>query len=311
MPLDPQAKAVLDQLEALGGPPLHALPVADARAMMAALVGMSAPATLPLAAVADRTVPGPAGEVPVRIYTPQGSGPRSVIVYFHGGGWVLGGLDTHDGVCRELAAGTGAVIVSVDYRLAPEHKFPAAADDCYAALVWVATNAAAIGGDAARIAIAGDSAGGNLTCVTALRARDEGGPALRLQLPVYPVTDHSFDRPSYRENATGYLLETAAMEWFWDHYLPTPSAGTHPYASPLRAADLRGLPPALVITAEFDPLRDEGEAYARRLQEAGVPTTLSRYDGMIHGFFGMSGVMDKARAAMAEACAALRTALAR
>ena len=164
--------------------------------------------------------------------------------------------------------------------------------------------------DAARIAIAGDSAGGNLTCVTALRARDESGPALRFQLPIYPVTDHSLDTPSYRENATGYLLETAAMQWFWDHYLPSASHGAQPYASPLRATDLRGLPPALVITAEFDPLRDEGEAYARRLREAGVPTTLSRYDGMIHGFFGMTGVMDQAKAAMAEACAALRTAFA-
>jgi acetyl esterase len=311
MPLDPQAKAFLDQMAAMAGPPLHSLPVPEARALMVELAGMSGTLDVPLAKVEDRSIPGPGGPVPVRIYTPSGRGPLPLLVYFHGGGWVLGGLDTHDSVCRELAHGAGAVVVSVDYRLAPEHKFPAAADDCYAAVVWAAAHATELGADPTRIAIAGDSAGGNLTCVTALQARDRNGPRLCFQLPVYPVTNHSLDTPSYRENATGYLLETDAMAWFWGHYLATDADGAHPYASPLRAASLDGLPPALVITAEFDPLRDEGEAYAKRLEKAGVPTQLRRFDGMIHGFFGMSAIMDKAKAALAESCAALKHAFGR
>jgi acetyl esterase len=311
MPLDPQARAFLDQLVAMGGPPLHALPVPEARALMGALAGMSGTPDVALAGVANRTIPGPAGEIPVRIYTPEGAGPFPILVYFHGGGWVLGGLDTHDGACRQLAHGARCLVLSVDYRLAPEHKYPAAADDCYAALVWASQHGAELRGDPARLAIAGDSAGGNLTCVVALMARDKGGPRLAFQLPIYPVTDHAFDTPSYRENATGYLLERDAMEWFWNHYLGKPADGAEAYASPLRAKDLRALPPALVITAEFDPLRDEGEAYAKRLREAGVEAKLHRFDGMIHGFFGMSAIMDKAKAAMAESCEALAQAFAR
>jgi acetyl esterase len=311
MPLDPQAKAFLEQIAAMAAPPLHALPIADARALVRAMAGMSDAHDIPLAKVDDRAIPGPGGSIPVRVYTPEGHGARPLLVYFHGGGWVLGDLDTHDSVCRELAHGAGCVVTSVDYRLAPEHKFPAAADDCYAAIVWAAANAAALGADATRIAIGGDSAGGNLTCVTALQARDRGGPALCFQLPIYPVTNHAFDTPSYRENATGYLLETDAMAWFWGHYLAADRDGEHPYASPLRAADFRGLPPAFVITAELDPLRDEGEAYAQRLREAGVPTELRRYDGMIHGFFGMSAIMDTAKSAVADASAALRRAFER
>jgi acetyl esterase len=308
MPLDPQAKAFLDQMASMGGLALHALPVPEARALMQAMAGMSPTIDLPIASVEDRTIPGPGGSIPVRLYTPEGRGAHPLLLYFHGGGWVLGGLDTHDTVCRELAHGAGCAVMSVDYRLAPEHQFPAAPDDCYAALVWAATNAAAIGVDATRIAVGGDSAGGNLTCVTALQARDKGGPRLCFQLPVYPVTNHSLDTPSYRENAKGYLLETESMAWFWGHYLPSDRDGEHAYASPLRATDFRELPPALVITAEFDPLRDEGEAYGKRLQEAGVPTELRRYDGMIHGFFGMSAIMDQAKAAIADASTALRRA---
>jgi acetyl esterase len=311
MPLDPQAKAFLDQLASMGGPPLHAQSVPEARAMMAAMASMSPAPDVSLGGVADRTIPGPAGPIPVRVYTPAGRAPFPLLTYFHGGGWVLGDLDTHDAVCRQLAAAAEAVVVSVDYRLAPEHKYPAAADDCYAAVTWAAANAAALGIDASRIAIAGDSAGGNLTCVVAMMARDKGGPALRFQLPVYPVTNHAFDTPSYRDNAAGYLLEKDAMVWFWDHYLPSPAHGHEPYASPLRATDFRGLPPALVITAEFDPLRDEGEAYGRRLAEADVPVRVRRYDGMIHGFFGMSAIMDQAKAAVAESAAALRQAFGR
>ena len=311
MPLDPQAKALLDQMVAMGGPPLHTLSVPDARTLMVALAGMSGTRDLPLAKVEDRTVPGPAGAIPVRVYTPHGTGALPLLVYFHGGGWVIGNLDTHDGVCRELAHGAECVVMSVDYRLAPEHKFPAAAEDCYAAVAWAGAHAGEIGADPTRIAVGGDSAGGNLTCVAALMARDKGGPRLCFQLPIYPATSHALDMPSYRENATGYLLETEAMVWFWGHYLPTHADGEHVYASPLRAKDLRGLPPAFVITAEFDPLRDEGEAYAKRLQEAGVPTRLRRFDGMIHGFFGMSGIMDQAKTAIAESCAALRQAFGR
>ncbi|MGH7896202.1 MAG: alpha/beta hydrolase, partial [Candidatus Binatia bacterium] len=292
MPLDPQAKAFLDELVAMGGPSFHALPVPDARALMAEFGGMSGTPDVPLASVENRTIPGPAGQIPVRVYTPRGGGPHPLLVYFHGGGWVLGNPDTHDGVCRELAHGAECAVMSVDYRLAPEHRYPAAADDCYAAVAWAGRHAGQIGADPARIAIGGDSAGGNLTCVTALQARDKGGPTLCFQLPLYPVTNHSFDTPSYRENATGYLLEKADMEWFWGHYLRSGADGEEAYASPLRAKDLRGLPPALVITAEFDPLRDEGEAYARRLREAGIPTTASRYDGTIHGFFAMTAFID-------------------
>ena len=200
--------------------------------------------------------------------------------------------------------------MSVDYQLAPEHKFPAAADDCYAATAWAAANAAILNGDPRRLAVGGDSAGGNLSAVVSLMARDKSGPALVHQLMVYPVTEHRLDTPSYSENADGYLLTRDAMVWYWDHYLGDEGDGANPYASPMRAENLSGLPPALVITAEFDPLRDEGEEYAHRLHHAGVDTTCTRYDGMVHGFFGMPELMDKARQAIAEASSALREAFA-
>jgi acetyl esterase len=200
-------------------------------------------------------------------------------------------------------------VVSVDYRLAPEHPYPAAPEDCYAATQWVAKNGSEIGIDVSRLAIGGDSAGGNLTAVTALMARDRGGPGLRFQLLVYPVTDYALDTPSYRENGEGYFLTRDMMRWFWQQYLADPSHADHPYASPLRAADLANLPPALCITAGYDPLRDEGEAYAERLRAAGVAARTSRYEGMFHGFFGMAAQIDAARKAVAEAAAALRSAL--
>jgi acetyl esterase len=262
-----------------------------------------------LAEVEDRRIPGAAGEIGVRVYRPEGRAPLPALVYFHGGGWVIGSLETHDGACRELANRVGCVVVSVDYRLAPESRYPAAAEDCYAATKWVAGNAQALGVDPARIGIGGDSAGGNLTAVVALMARDRGGPALRHQLLIYPVTDADFGRPSYRENAEGYLLTTKAMEWFWGHYVPDPAQRAEPYAAPLRAKDLAGLPPAFVITAEYDPLRDEGEAYAKRLQQAGVPTRLQRYDGAIHGFFAMGLLSEVARTALADAVAEAKRAL--
>ncbi|MGH7788401.1 MAG: alpha/beta hydrolase [Candidatus Binatia bacterium] len=309
MPLDPQAQALLDQLAAMGGKSLSSMPVAEARQMMEMLSAMRG-SEVAIETVGDRRVPGPRGDIPVRVYQPKGSG-LPVLVYFHGGGWVLGGLETHDGVCRSLAAGAGCAVVSVDYRLAPEHKFPAAAEDCYAATQWVAAHAAEIGADAKRLAVGGDSAGGNLAAVVAQMARDRQGPSVIFQLLVYPATDAAFDTPSYHENAEGYLLTTQDMRWFWNHYLNSPADAENPIASPLRARSLAGLPPALVITAEFDPLRDEGELYGRRLDDAGVHTKVSRYDGMIHGFFGMGMLIDKAKAAVQEAVGTLRLAFAR
>jgi len=310
MPLDAQAQAFLEQLAATGAPPLHELSVAEARQVMLALFGTQGDPE-PVGAVAERTIPGAGGEMPARIYMPYGTGPFPVLVYLHGGGWVIGDLEAYDATCRALTNAAGCLVVAMEYRLAPEHKFPAAPEDCYAATCWVAANAAAIGGDPRRIAIGGDSAGGNLTAVVAQMARDHGGPALAYQLLVYPVTNYGYDTASYRENADGYLLTRDAMVWFWDHYLRSAADGNNPLASPLRANDLRGLPPAMVLTAEFDPLRDEGEAYAMRLQEAGVPVTLKRYAGTIHGFFSLGAVLDQGKQAMADAAAALRTIFAR
>ena len=310
MSLDPQARALLDQANAMGMPPLHTMSVPEARASLAAMASLQGEPQS-VAQIVDRHAPGPAGDVPVRLYTPAGQAPFPALVYYHGGGWVLGGLDTHDGVCRQMASSAGCLVLSVDYRLAPEHKFPAAAEDAYAALQWVATNADGLGVDPARIAIGGDSAGGNLAAVVALMARDRGTPAVAFQLLVYPVTDSACDTASYRDNADGYFLTKDAMLWFWNHYTRDAADRRNPYAAPLKAQDLRGLPPALVMTAEFDPLRDEGEAYAARLREAGVPVQLTRYHGMIHGFFGMSALLDQAKEAIQEATTALRTAFKR
>ena len=307
MPLDPQAKALLEAMPPI--PDFETLGVEGARAVMEQ--GAVAPAEVEeVARVEERALPGPAGDVPVRIYWPPGEGPHPGLVYFHGGGFVIGSLDTHDGSCRTLCNGAGCVVVSVDYRMAPEDPFPAAPEDCYAVTRWVAENAASLDIDATRLAVGGDSAGGNLTAVVTLMARERQGPALCFQLLIYPVTDCAFDTPSYSENAEGYFLTRDHMKWFWRQYLKDPGDGAHPHASPLRVEALGGLPPALCITAEFDPLRDEGEAYAVRLREAGVGVTTSRYDGMFHGFFGMGIVLDRARDAVEEACAALRAAYA-
>ena len=305
MPLDPQAQEVLDLTAALGLPPNHTLTPEEARANQLARPRAAGPE---LAKVEDRAIPGSGAQIPLRIYTPEGTGPFPVLSWFHGGGWVLGNLDTSDATARYLAVEAGCVVVSVDYRLAPEAKFPVPFDDCYAATEWIAQNAAAINADPNKIAVGGDSAGGNLAAAVALKARDRRGPSLALQLLVYPVTARDFSTGSYRQNADGYLLTTDAMKWFWDHYLANEADAANPYATPMAAKDLSGLPPALVITAEFDPLRDEGEAYAQRLKAAGVATTSSRYDGMIHGFFGMPAVIDKGKQAISEASSALRAA---
>jgi acetyl esterase len=294
-------------MAALGIPPLGTESAAEARIAMAA---RPLPPGAPVANVENRTIPGPAGEIPLRIYTPVGDAPFPVLVWFHGGGWVLGSLDGSDHTCRELANTAGCVVVSVDYRLAPEHKFPASPDDCESAHEWVLANATSFGGDPQRVAVGGDSAGGNLAAVVSLRAKERGGSLPVFQLLVYPVTDSNFDRLSYQENADGYLLTTSSMHWFWDQYVSRPEDMAHPHASPMYATDLSGLPAALIITAEFDPLRDEGEAFADRLRDARVAVRVTRYDGMIHGFFGMFPVIDKGKSAIREASDALASAFA-
>jgi acetyl esterase len=257
-----------------------------------------------LASLENRTIPGPDGEIPVRISTPlDATDPPGVITYLHGGGWVVGDLDSHDRTTQRLAAATGAVVVSVDYRLAPEHRFPAAADDAYAATVWTREHYGP-----SRHLVAGDSAGGNLAAVVCLMARDQGGPAIDHQLLVYPCADCAMDTESYEVNGTDYFLTRTKMAWFWEQYLGDDD-GSHPYASPLRAADLTGLPPATVITAEFDPLRDEGEAYATALAAAGVPTEAFRADGLFHGFFGLDELLPEAQPGWELAVSQVRAAL--
>ena len=306
MPLDPLVRSLLDLAAAQNTAPLTSMTPAQAREMFEKL-RLPMPGD-PVAKVEDRRIPGPAGEIPIRIYQPENA--RGVLVYFHGGGWVIGSLDSHDAPLRSLANAAGCSVVSVDYRLAPEHRHPAAAEDCYAATCWVADNARSLAADPDALAIGGDSAGGNLAAVAALLARERRGPRIRYQLLVYPVTDHDFERTSYRENAEGYFLGREDMRWFWNHYVPSQADRNLFTASPLRARDLSGLPPAHLISAEFDPLRDEGEAYAARLREAGVPISLTRYDGMIHGFFSMAAIIPRGRDAILEAAGKLRAALA-
>ena len=301
MPVDPQIQALLNR--GSGVPDTHTLPVDVARKQYAARVSAMAPAAS-VAAVEERTMDGPGGPLLLRIYTPHGDGPFPLMVFFHGSGFVLCNLDTHDGMCRNLAGGIGCVVVSVDYRLAPEHKFPAGPDDCLAATRWAAENAASFQADASQIMVAGDSAGGNMAAVTALRVRDEGGPDLCGQMLLYPVTDyHTPPKPSYVENAEGYGLTRKTMEWFWGHYLADPeNEADNPYVSPLRAKDLSGLAPAYSMNAEYDPLRDEADLYADRMRAAGVSVETSCRPGMNHGFLFWVGRVDVANEAMAHAC---------
>jgi acetyl esterase len=283
--LDTATRTFLEQMAAAGGKPLHEGTPQEARALGPALAALAGPGPN-MHRVEDHEVPVPGGSIKIRLLVPFAQ-PRGVIVYYHGGGWVIGSIDEWDTLARKLAERTSAAVALVDYRLAPEHRYPVAADDCYAALEWVAGRKAAIAGRDVPLVVAGDSAGGNLAAVTAIRARDRRGPRIDLQVLVYPVTDADFDRPSYRDPENQLLLTREGMLWFWDHYLPDAARRTEPDASPLHAASLAGLPPAVVLTAEHDVLRDEGEEYARRLAEAGVAVQHKRYPGQMHAFFSL------------------------
>jgi acetyl esterase len=311
MPIDPQAEELIALLDA--GFPKLGEEVTDAAQARALLAAQPAPPISPaeVGHVEDRTVAGADGPIPARVYWPRGydriSGtPLPVIVFFHGGGFVLCDLDTHDAFCRNLTNMADAVVVSVDYRLAPETPYPGGLEDAYAATVWVHEHAAEIGGDPERLAVAGDSSGGNFAAVVALMARDRGGPPITYQFLIYPVTDQDFETTSYRENGADYFTTETHMRWYCEQY---GGDADDPYVSPLRAPDLSGLPPARVITAEFDPLRDEGEAYARRLSEAGVDVSVRRFDGMFHGFFTFSLIFPPGQAANEQELPALRTRL--
>ena len=306
--LHPQVEAYRRERHAAGARPVHELSVAEARA-----AELAEPAPVPpepVARVLERVAPGPDGEIPVRLYLPDDMRPAPVLVFFFGGGWVLGSLAAVDPVCRRLANATPCAVVSVAYRRAPESPFPAALEDCYAATSWIAEHGAELGLDRDRLAVGGASAGGNLAAAVALLARERGGPALAFQLLVYPPLDHRADTPSLQEPLDPLFFGREDLAWCWSHYLAEPADGDNPLASPLRAQDLCGLPSALVITAELDPLRDQGERYAARLSEAGVPSELVRFDAAVHGFFSKADRFDAAAEAQALAAAALRRAFA-
>ncbi|BBZ42504.1 alpha/beta hydrolase [Mycobacterium conspicuum] len=293
MSLDPQLAPLVKDLDA-GFPAVHTMTGAQAREVIRARF-VPALQPEPVAEVRDQTIPGPGGDIPVRIYRPDGS-TLPILVYAHGGGFVFCDLDSHDGLCRSFANRVPAIVVSVAYRLAPEHRWPAAADDFYAAIQWAADNAASLGGASDRIAVGGDSAGGNLAAVGALMARDRGGPSLAAQLLLYPVLAADFDNESYRLFGNGYYNPKPAMQWYWDQYVPTKADRVHPYAVPLHA-ELHDLPPAVVVIAGHDPLRDEALAYAAELDTAGVRVARVQFAGAIHGFMTMPslGLAQEAR----------------
>ncbi|MFC7154934.1 alpha/beta hydrolase [Halomarina halobia] len=305
---DPQAQAVLDLLDSIPRPPTYALSVPSARDALESFFANEDPE--PVGDVADFSIPGPDEDVPVRLYLPEGEGPHPALVYLHGGGWVIGSLDTVDDVCRGLVNRVGCAVLSVDYRLAPEHPFPAALDDAYAAVEWTAAHGDTVGVDPGRIAVGGDSAGGNLTAGATLMARDRGGPEIARQVLVYPAVAspvvHDFD--SYEENGEGYFLERESVAWFYERYVARAADQRNEYAAPLLARDLSGLPPATVVTAGFDPLRDEGREYANRLAEAEVPVTDYHYEGMIHGFVSLPDYLDAADEALDDVAADLEEA---
>jgi acetyl esterase len=312
MALDPQAKAVIEAAAKSGRPAYHQFAPKEARQLFLETRPLSTPTPPEIGSVRNLAADGPQGQIPLRVYRPAGvpaAAPLPVYVYFHGGGWVIGDLETHDVICRQLTAESGTSVISVDYRLAPEHKFPAAAEDAWAATRWIVAHAGELGVDASRLAVGGDSAGGNLAAVVALMAREAGAPKVSLQVLIYPVTDLGAETKSYADFADGYMLTRDSMRWFSAHYLNAREDAADWRASPLRAKTLAGLPPALIVTAGFDPLRDEGEAYAARLRDAGVAVDYVCFGGMIHGFAAMGKVLDTALRAVALIGGALRQAL--
>ena len=310
--LDPQARALLDLIEARGMPSYHTMTPPEARAFYRDRRFFTQAEPPEVAEVSELTAPGPHGPIPVRGYRPKGAAAGALLpalIYYHGGGWTIGDLDTHDVLCREIANAAGCTVFSVDYRMGPEHKFPAAVDDAFAALKWVAAQAGPLAIDAQRLAVGGDSAGGNLAAVVSLLARDGGGPALRLQLLIYPATDLRGKTPSYTRNGAGYLLTSEVMAYFNRCYLTGEADKADWRASPLLADDLSRLPPALVLTAGYDPLVDEGDQYAQRLRAAGVSVEYRCFDGQIHGFITMGKVLDQANEAVALCAGRLKAAL--
>jgi acetyl esterase len=309
MPLDPQVQTLLDSLGISKLAPLETLTPTEARARMGVIREARRQAVLEtIHEIREIRVPGPAGEIPARVYTPDYPAPLPALIYFHGGGWVIGDLESHDHVCRAIANSVPCTVVSVDYRLAPEHKFPAAIDDGVAATEWIAAHAKELGIDASRIAVGGDSAGGNIAVVVTQIAKARGGPKLVFQLLIYPATDMRMGFPSIQENADAPILTKAAMDWFANHYMNGDVDRTNPLASPILTEDLAELPPAFILTAECDPLRDEGEAYGQRLEDAGVAVDVQRYNGMPHGFFSFLRALDGGREAFQDATEKLRRA---
>lgn len=308
MPVDPHIAPLLELLAQV--PPMHQGSPEAAREAFRQLTvaGRQPEHVVQVGSLEDITVPAPDGDLDARVYRPESTGPAPTVMLFHGGGWVIGDIETHDNMARSICRDCSAVVVSVDYRLAPEAPFPAAVDDALAATRWVGERLADFGGSD-RLAVAGDSAGGNLAAVVAQQLRDSGGPQLAGQLLVYPAVDVTGEYPSRTENAEGYFLDVPTMAWFINHYAAEAAVHEDPRLSPLRG-DLTGLPPAVVVTAEYDPLRDEGEAYAEALSRAGVPVEVKRFDGMIHGFFDMGAYSPGAQAAVDEACALFAKVLA-
>ncbi len=305
MPLDPEVPPILELFESMGVPDPATVTPEELRA---AMVAPPPEHPTPVARVEALELPGPDGPIATRVFYP-GSPNAPLLLYFHGGGWVVGDVSSHDEICRQLCAGADAIVISVDYRLAPETRFPGGLEDCYTATRWAAEHAAELGGDPGRIAVGGDSAGGNLAAAVCLLARERGGPELRHQLLIYPVTDSDFERPSYRDNAEGYLLTRGMMQWFWGQYLEDPGQAGNPLAAPLHA-DLAGLPAATVITAGFDPLRDEGQAFAIKLEAAGVECEYREFKGMIHGFVSIDAGLTQTAVAVDYLCQRLKNALA-
>ena len=310
--LHPQARALLDLMAQRGVPPMHTLTPAEARRMYLQRRSFTQPDAPAVGDVHELRADGPHGGIALRAYRPSGAAPDARLpglVYFHGGGWTIGDLDTHDVLCRELANGAGCAVVAVDYRLAPEHRFPCAVDDCLAATRWVHRHAGALGIDAARLAVGGDSAGGNLAAVVAQLARDGGDPPIAYQLLIYPATDQRLGQASHQTNGQGYLLTADSIRYYMGHYIADPADRLDPRGSPLLSKDFRGLPPALVITAGYDPLRDEGLAYAQALSDAGNRCAYVCFERQIHGFVPMGRVLDEANTAVALCATELRRAL--